>query len=78
MLQDVLEALAEEEDGDTYDDEDDDEVEEPREIGLDEDAEEEEDCFEDSCSEEPYAGVRNVGFLGKLARTLAYFTPGKN
>ena len=36
--------------------------------------EEDEECLEDTCSEEEYADVNNVGFLRKVAKTLSYFT----
>ena len=38
------------------------------------DDEEDEECLEDTCSEEEYADVNNVGFLRKVAKTLSYFT----
>ena len=36
----------------------------------------EEDCYEDTCVEEAYPGVRNVGLLGKVVKTLSYLTRG--
>ena len=38
---------------------------------------EEEDCYEDTCVEEAYPGVRNVGLLGKVVKTLSYLTMGR-
>ena len=38
--------------------------------------EDDEDCLDDICSEDDYPGVKNVGLLGKVAKTLSYFTPG--
>merc|ERR1712098_852948 len=55
------------------DDEEEEEEEEKREIGIDE---EEEDCFEETCSEEDYPGVKNTGLLGRVVRTLSYLTWG--
>merc|ERR1712013_729582 len=52
-------------------DEEEDEEEEKREIGIDEDYDEE-DCFEDTCSEEDYPGVKNTGLFGRVVKTLSY------
>ena len=41
------------------------------------DESEEEDCYEDSCVEEAYPGLRNVGLLGKVVKTLSYLTQGR-
>merc|ERR1719348_1372198 len=60
-------------------DEEDDE-EEDEEIpgfgGADSSYEDDEDCYEDTCNEDAYPGVQNVGFIGKVARTLSYFNTG--
>ena len=41
------------------------------------DESEEEDCYEDTCVEEAYPGIRNVGLLGKVVKTLSYLTQGR-
>ena len=60
-------------------DEEDDE-EEDEEIpgfgGADSSYEDDEDCYEDTCNEDAYPGVQNVGLIGKVARTLSYFNTG--
>ena len=58
---------------DDDDDEDDDEDNYLVTTGEDD---EDDECYDDTCGEEMYPGVRNVGFLGKVARTLSYFAPG--
>ena len=51
----------------------DEEEEEKREIGIDE---EEEDCLEDTCSEEDHPGLKSTGLFGRVVRTLSYLTWG--
>ena len=53
------------------------EEEEKREIGIDEDYDdEEEDCLEDTCSEEDHPGLRSSGLFGRVVKTLSYLTWG--
>ena len=54
-------------------DEDEDEEEDFQQF----DESEEEDCYEDTCAEEAYPGLRNVGLLGKVVKTLSYLTQGR-
>ena len=61
-------SLSQEEDEDDEDDEED--------SHLYFDDPDEEDCYEDTCVEEAYPGVRNVGLLGKVVKTLSYLTRG--
>ena len=57
--------------------EDKEDEEEKREIGIDEDYdEEEEDCLEYTCSEEDHPGLRSTGLFGRVVRTLSYLTWG--
>ena len=60
--------------------EDDEDEEEDEEIpgfgGADTSYEDDEDCYEDTCNEDAYPGVQNVGLIGKVARTLSYFNTG--
>ena len=48
-------------------------MEEKREEGTDDD---DEDCFEDTCSEENHPALKNVGLFGRVVRTLSYITLG--
>ena len=57
--------------------EDEDEEEEEDEDFQHLDESEEDDCYEDTCVEEAYPGVRNVGLLGKVVKTLSYLTQGR-
>ena len=62
---------------DAEDDEDDeDEDQDNFMVTTGEDDDEDDECYDDTCGEEMYPGIRNVGFLGKVARTLSYFAPG--
>merc|ERR1719282_1380327 len=58
------------------DDEDEEEEEIPGFGGADTSYEDDEDCYEDTCNEDAYPGVQNVGLIGKVARTLSYFNSG--
>merc|ERR1712043_47817 len=58
------------------------ELEEEEDEEEDEDSQQfeesdEEDCYEDTCVEEAYPGVRNVGLLGKVVKTLSYLAQGR-
>ena len=61
---------------DTEDDEEDEDEDEDIYLVTTGEDDEDEECYDDTCGEEMYPGVRNVGLLGKVARTLSYFTPG--
>ena len=57
-------------------DDEDEEEEEKREVGIDDEYKGEEDCFDDTCSEEDRPGLKNVGLFGRVVRTLSYLTWG--
>ena len=51
-----------------YEEDDDEEEDEDEEIHFEDG--DDEDCYEDTCVEEAYPGVRNVGLLGKGSRQI--------
>ena len=59
----------------TEDDEEDEDEDEDNYLVTTGEDDEDDECYDDTCGEEMYPGVRNVGLLGKVARTLSYFAP---